>query len=109
MGGLRKTASKIHRAVGKVTDPAAYLYHKNRGSKSPWERSSDDVEGFTSEHIWGGPIDPENPNPELPPVQPMPDQDDAATDKARKRDQSRRRAASGRSSTILSDGQGLGG
>lgn len=100
MGGLRKTASRIHRAIGK-TDPIAW--------KAVGEKATDATEDFTAKYVWGGPIDPENPNPELPPVQPMPEQDDASTDKARKRNQSRRRAASGRSSTILSDGQGLGG
>lgn len=109
MGGLRKAASKVHRWVGKSTDPAAYYWSKSKGKDSPWERSSDDVEEFTGKYIWGGPIEPENPNPELPPVQAMPDQDDESLEKSRKRNQSRRRASSGRSSTILSDGQGLGG
>lgn len=106
MGGLRKTMSKVHRVVGRFADPAAYHYSKKKGKDSPWEKSSDDIEGFTAKHIWGGPIDPEDPNADtpLPKVTEMPD--DQTTAKSRKRSQSRRQAASGRSSTILSDGLG---
>jgi hypothetical protein len=98
MGGLRKTASRIHRAVGK-TDPIAW--------KLVGEKATDATEDFTAKYIWGGPIDPEDPNPALPKVREMPDEEGVA--KSRKRNNSRRRASTGRASTILTDGEGLGG
>lgn len=96
MGGLRKGLSKLHRKISKVADPI--------GDKVFGSKLSDKVEDFTSDNVWGGPIDPENPNPKLPKVLEMPDEEQLS--QSAKRTRSRKRAASGRSSTVLSDGLG---
>lgn len=101
MGGLRKTASKIHRGAMKTADP---IGHAVMGDKHPERKLADEIEGFTAENVWGGPIDPKNPNQPLPKVNEMPDEEQIK--KSNRRNQSRKRAASGRASTVLSDGLG---
>ncbi len=83
MGGLAKTLSKVQKIASPLTGKLDKKLEKAVYGKD-WDK------------------DPEAP--ELPKVLEMPDED--AITRSRKRTDSRRRAGSGRSSTILSDGLG---
>lgn len=58
--------------------------------------------------ILGGNDQPALPAPKVEPVTPMPEPDDDATKRARRRAQATQRLRAGRESTILSDSDTLG-
>lgn len=95
MGGLHKSLPKLTKKLNRVVDPFGHLQ---------LDKITKKTEDFADDNVWGGPAEVENPNPELPKVIEMPDEDAIA--KARKRKTSQQRGSAARGGTILSDGLG---
>ena len=90
MGGLGKGARKLGKKVTKKVDPIGYKIFRKSGLEAEAEKNVD-------KYVWGIEDPVEIPEPPV-----MPDEDDEALRKARRRNTARQRRRSGRASTVLS-------
>lgn len=102
MSKLRKTAHKVVKKSHQVLNPVGYKLYG--------EKALDKTADWTSENVWNDPVAPEaDPATAAATPMVMPDTDDEALAKARRKRIAAQRARSGRTSTVLSDTDGLGG
>jgi hypothetical protein len=101
MSKLRKTAHKVVKKTAQVLDPIQYnLYGK---------KALDKTADWTSENVWSDPVAPEADSTVAASPMVMPESDDEQLAKARRKRIAAQRARSGRTSTVLTDTDGLGG